>query len=126
MTLVPGCEYIHEDWGRVLYIAPHPCDGGTQIVERGDPDDTGDEDLRFDICERSDLQWAVGSTWPFLGFNCGARWLDYQKRHDAGEFWVEGHPNKGKPVAEWLCPADLQEISPGVWAKRETQFKEPT
>lgn len=74
MSLSYGKEYIHRVWGRVLYIAPHPCDGATLIVERQSTIDRDDDDLVLDTCERCDLaDVELQDQWPFLGFTSRER-----------------------------------------------------
>lgn len=66
--LKPGAEFMHRELGRVMFVASHPHDGATLIVEGMSTTDPEDDDQAFYICERHDLTPVAGSEWPYLGF----------------------------------------------------------
>lgn len=82
LELANGKEYEHRVWGRVMFIAVHPHDGATKIVEREHPADIGD--TMYDTCESSDLTPCNDgeSYWPFLGHNCKERQRQAQEYNE--------------------------------------------
>ncbi len=87
-----GKEYIHKTWGRVLFIAPHPCDGACLVIERQDTMDPDDDDRVLDTCERSDLSPAPDQgKWPYLGFT------SHERSRERGRIWSAKHGFKETP-----------------------------
>lgn len=109
----PGTEYWHTNWGRVMFVASHPHDGATVIIERQETVDPDDDDRVFAICEHKDL-WHISpqDQWPYLGFTSRERSAEqsraFGQQHGFAEVpegsgiwrWPDGSP---VPHPVWLA-----------------------